>query len=119
MKSKAIRNGLSRRGLLAGGGAALLLLAVGPRPAAAQSLNDLLAQGKLGERWDGLVQARDAAFQAQANRINQERLRIYDQRAKQNNQTVQVVGQIYAREIYDRAAKGTWFLTQAGNWVQK
>jgi len=110
-------NPLSRRTLLAGlAGGALLLLA---RPGLAQSLKDLLASGQLGERFDGFVQARDGGAQGAANDINAKRLGIYQQRASESGQSVEVVGRIYAAELYDKAAPGTWFLLENGSWVQK
>lgn len=108
---------ISRRTLLGGlAGGALLLLA---RPGRAQSLSSLLASGQLGERFDGFVQARDPAAQGAAAEINGKRRDIYQKRASETGQTVEVVGRIYAAELYQKATPGTWFLLENGSWVQK
>ena len=102
--------------------ALLLVLLVGPLtalPAAAGQLDELLASGALGERYDGFVEARDPSVAATAQAINDKRRAVYEQRATETGQTVDVVGRIYAGEIWDRADPGTWFLAEDGSWVQK
>jgi len=113
---------LSRRRLLA----ALSLLAamaVAGRaaPAAAQSLDDFRRQGTIGERYDGLAVLRqpNAAAQAVVDRINAQRSRIYADRAQQQKVPAAQVGKVYAREIFDKAPAGTWFLGEDGRWVRK
>lgn len=109
---------LSRRYFLTlTAGGALALLAASP--VLAQDLNALLASGKLGERYDGFVQARDPAVQSTANQINGKRRELYQKRASETGQTVEVVGKVYAAEIYKKAPAGTWFLLENGSWVQK
>lgn len=107
-----------RRALLAGL-AALPLLALLPRESQAQALNDLLAQGKVGERYDGYLQARDNAAAATVEQVNAKRRELYQKRAAETGQTPDVVGKVYAAEIYKKAAKGTWFLLENGSWIQK
>ncbi len=91
-----------------------------PGAAMAQSLDALRASGALGERYDGLVAVRQPG--AEANRIaaevNAQRQAVYRQRATEQGVAWEVVGRVYARQLFDQAAKGTWFLTERG-WVQK
>jgi hypothetical protein len=111
-------NNLSRRallGLAVALGAATLLPATGR----AASLGEMLGSGKLGERYDGFVQARDPSAQGFAADVNNKRRGIYEKRANETGQTVDVVGRIYAAELYQKAAPGTWFLLENGSWVQK
>jgi uncharacterized protein YdbL (DUF1318 family) len=96
------------------------LFATVAHPVWAQSLEALRMAGALGERYDGLVVVRQAS--AEANRvaaeINAQRQGIYKQRAAEQGVSVDQVGRVYARQIFDQAPKGTWFLTEQG-WVQK
>lgn len=108
----------TRRFLLAALAAAPLLAAL-PGPVHAASLGDLLAQGAIGERYDGYVQARDGSAQGTANDVNSKRRQLYEKRAGETGQTADVVGRIYAAEIYKKAAPGTWFLLEDGRWIQK
>lgn len=93
------------------------LLAVSPATAA--DLGDLLASGAVGERYDGFAEARDPSAAATVKAVNEKRLAIYEKRAKETGQTVDVVGRIYASEIWDAADPGTWFHLEDGSWVQK
>jgi len=108
----------SRRFLLAAL-AATPLLAVLPGPAFAASLKDLLAQGQVGERYDGYVQARDGSAQGTVDEVNGKRRQLYEKRAGETGQTAAIVGKVYAAEIYKKAAPGTWFLLEDGRWIQK
>jgi hypothetical protein len=109
---------LSRRALLGMAvvaGTVALLPAIGH----AASLKDLLASGAVGERWDGFVQSRDGSGQGVVNDVNGKRRGLYEQRAAETGTTVLDVGRIYAAELYQKAASGTWFLLENGSWVQK
>ncbi len=112
------QNTLTRRTLIAALAAAPLLAAV-PRASWAASLNDLLRQGKIGERFDGYVQARDGSAQGTVDQVNAKRRELYQKRAGETGQTADVVGRVYAAEIYKKADPGTWFLLENGQWVQK
>jgi uncharacterized protein len=109
---------LSRRaflGMAVVAGAVTLLPAIGH----AASLKDLLASGAVGERWDGFVQSRDGSGQDVVNNVNNKRMGVYQQRAAETGTSVTDVGRIYAKELYDKAPGGTWFLLENGSWVQK
>src|SRR3546814_10148037 len=56
--------------------AATLVLPLLAGPAAAQSLDELRASGKVGERYDGFAEARDPAVAAQVKEINAKRTAI-------------------------------------------
>ncbi len=86
--------------------------------AAAQTLDNLRANGSVGERYDGLVEARDPAFKDTVAQINEQRLEIYRERAAGQGVSVLQVGQIYAQQIAERAPAGTWFLDKSGRWRQ-
>jgi hypothetical protein len=109
---------LSRRALL---GMAVVAGAVSLLPAIghAASLKDLLASGAVGERYDGFVQSRDGSGQGVVDDVNNKRRSLYQQRASETGTSVQDVGRIYAAELYQKAASGTWFLLENGSWVQK
>lgn len=88
-------------------------------PAMGQSLKSELQNGNVGERWDGYLEARNASAQGLVNNVNAKRRKLYEKRAKELNQSVAVVGQVFAKELYDRARSGTWFKLQNGSWTQK
>ncbi|WP_299618711.1 DUF1318 domain-containing protein [Pelagibius sp.] len=93
----------------------LPLLAV---PAAAQSLDDLRAAGKVGERFDGLAVARDASVADFVEQVNAKRQAIYAEQARKQGVSAQQVGAVYAKEILGQVPDGTWFLTEQGEWRQ-
>jgi hypothetical protein len=95
----------------------VLLLAVGAaQPAAAQSLDSMRASGAVGERYDGLLVARDPGAKGFVDQVNRQRLQIYRDRAAQQGVTPEQVGQVYAQQIIRNAPGGTWFLDRNGNW---
>lgn len=106
--------------------AALLIAAaamLSPLPigaALAQSLDELRASGVVGERFDGLLVARQSgAPQGVIDSVNAKRSTIYADRAKQQGVPPDQVGRVYAQQIMQQAPAGTWFLDEAGNWRQK
>ncbi len=88
-------------------------------PVMAASLKTELANGNVGERWDGYLEARNPSAQGLVNSVNAKRKQLYEKRAKELNQPASVVGTVYAKELYDRAKRGTWFLSKSGAWSQK
>lgn len=104
--------------LLLAVGVVLAPLSVGG--ALAQSLDELRASGVVGERFDGLLVARQGgAPRGVINEVNARRGKIYADRAKQQGVSPDQVGRVYARQIMRQAPAGTWFLDEAGNWRQK
>jgi len=88
-------------------------------PASAQSLDDLRASGAVGERYDGLVEARNPSAAAAVAKINAQRKEIYAQRAASQGVPADQVGRVYAQEILQKAPPGTWFLAPDNTWTQK
>jgi uncharacterized protein YdbL (DUF1318 family) len=99
--------------------AVFVVLALAAPPAGAQSLDALRASGAVGERFDGYAVARNASATATVNSVNAQRRKIYQQRAAATGAPVDEVGKVYAKEIFDKAPRGTWFQQPSGKWVQK
>jgi uncharacterized protein YdbL (DUF1318 family) len=99
--------------------AAVFAVGLWAAPAAAQSLDELRASGAIGERFDGLVEARDAGAAAAVKDINAKRQEIYAQRAAAQGVPADQVGRVYAQEIMQKAPGGTWFLSPDNTWTQK
>jgi len=101
----------------------LSLVAAPLARAAEQVLDDLRASGAVGERYDGLAVVRapgaDASVQTLLESVNAKRRAIYDAQAKKQNAPESEVGKVYAREIFTKAPRGTWFLGEDGKWTQK
>ncbi len=101
----------------------LVVLTMALGPASAQSLDALRAGGAVGERFDGLAVVRDPGASAQiqelVQQINQERQKIYGQRASEQGVPIDDVGRVYAAQILDQAPSGTWVLSASGEWSQK
>lgn len=101
--------------------AAISLAAVlGSGPAMAQSLEAMRSSGAVGERFDGLLVARDgsAATRRFVEGVNAQRLAIYRERAAAQGVPTDQVGRVYALQIRKSAPRGTWFLLDNGNWTQ-
>ena len=108
----------ARRTIIVGLALALLLPAI---PALAGKLEDLRAAGIVGERFDGFAELRKkGASDAKkfVDQLNAKRRKIYEKDAAKGGATVQDVGQIYAKKIIGKAAKGTWFKNANGQWSQ-
>lgn len=110
------RRRFSLLSLLALAAVALPLLAL---PAAAQTLDELRAAGKIGERYDGYAVARDAAFADMVKDINAKRREIYEAQAKKQGVAADQVGIVYAGELLEKLPAGTWFLTPDNEWRRK
>src|SRR3546814_7894273 len=87
--------------------AATLVLPLLAGPAAAQSLDELRASGKVGERYDGFAEARDPAVAAQVKEINAKRTAIYQQQADKEGVPLAEVGKVYAIGIVKQVPAGT------------
>ena len=103
--------------------AVVLAVAMAAGPAWAQSLDALRASGVVGERFDGFAELRDAgasqSVRSLVNQVNQKRRQIYVKDAAQQGVPVGQVGRVYAKQIMQRAPKGTWFLGESGRWTRK
>ncbi len=109
-----------RRTFLMLAAALALTVAMGGSPAMAQSLDALRSSGAVGERFDGLVVARDggSATAKFVEGVNAQRLNIYRERAAAQGVSLEQVGRVYAQQIRKSAPRGTWFLQDNGNWTQ-
>jgi len=111
---------LTRRRFIASLSVFALGSAAAARPLAAQDkLDALRASGAVGESYDGYVVDRDGKNAALVTSINNKRRAIYEKKAKNQGVAVEAVGQVYAQQILKKAPKGTWFLNQQKQWVQK
>lgn len=98
---------------------AALVLPLLNGPVSAQSLDELRASGKVGERYDGFAVARDSSAADIVAEVNAKRRKIYEDRAAKQGVSVEVVGAVYAKEIVDQVPDGTWVLTADGEWRRK
>jgi uncharacterized protein YdbL (DUF1318 family) len=101
----------------------LFAVTLGALPAAAQTLDQLRSSGAVGERYDGLAVLRDtgasAKVRAMVADVNAQRQKIYAKRAAEQGVPADQVGRVYAKEIFQKAPKGTWFLGEDGRWTKK
>ena len=92
-------------------------------PAMAQSLDKLRKSGVIGEKFNGLAVVRDKGASAQVrttvSNVNKKRRKIYAKRAAEQGVAADQVGRVYAKQIFQKAPKGTWFLGENGRWTQK
>ncbi len=107
----------SRRYFLTAVAAASLLPAM--TALAADDLNALRRAGAVGERYDGFLVARDGGARATVDSINAQRRKIYEKRAKDAGVALEQIGRVYAEQIMKDAPRGTYFLQESGQWVQK
>ena len=87
--------------------------------AQAQSLDALRASGAVGESSSGFLVARDASAKSYVNKVNAQRRKIYAQRATDQGIAADQVGRVYAQEIMQNVAPGTWLQKPDGTWIQK
>jgi hypothetical protein len=81
------------------------------------------AAGQVGERYDGYAVLRDAnapaAVKSLVSQTNAQRKALYEKRAKEDKVPVEAIGKIYAQQIINSAPKGTYFLSQSGQWTRR
>jgi len=80
----------------------------------------LRSSGAVGERFDGLLVARENTADTRqfVEGVNAQRLKIYRERAASQGVSTEQVGRVYARQIQQSAPRGTWFLQDNGTWTQ-
>ncbi len=98
---------------------ALAVFAMMGGAAQAQSLDALRASGAVGESSSGFLVARDASAKSYVNKVNAQRRKIYAQRATAQGIAADQVGRVYAQEIMQDVAPGSWLQKPDGTWVQK
>ena len=97
---------------------AVFLLAGGVT-AWAGSLQDLRASGAIGESASGYAVARDPSVTAEVASINEKRKAIYGEKAATQGVSIEQVGKVYAKEIFEKVPAGTWLQNEQGQWLKK
>ncbi|MCK6788659.1 YdbL family protein [Enterobacter roggenkampii] len=101
---------------------ALILLALGMNAqAAALTLNDARAQGRVGETLSGYLAPiqQDAETLALVNRINAARTENYQKLADSNNLPVDEVAKMAGQKLVARAQPGEYVKGINGKWLKK
>ncbi|BBT45022.1 hypothetical protein WP8W18C04_21800 [Enterobacter cloacae] len=101
---------------------ALILLALGMNvQAAALTLNDARAQGRVGETLSGYLAPiqQDAETLALVNRINAARAENYQKLADSNNLPVDEVAKMAGQKLVARAQPGEYVKGINGKWIKK
>ncbi|MCO4128445.1 YdbL family protein [Enterobacter kobei] len=101
---------------------ALILLALGMNAqAAALTLNDARAQGRVGETLSGYIAPiqQDAETLALVNRINVARTESYQKLADSNNLPVDEVAKMAGQKLVARAQPGEYVKGINGKWLKK
>lgn len=101
---------------------ALILLALGMNvQAAALTLNDARAQGRVGETLSGYLAPiqQDTETLALVNRINAARTENYQKLADSNNLPVDEVAKMAGQKLVARAQPGEYVKGINGKWLKK
>jgi uncharacterized protein YdbL (DUF1318 family) len=98
---------------------ALAVLCLALPAGAADDWKALRASGALGERYDGMLVARDPSAEAVARPINAARRDLYAKRAAESGAPIEQVGRIYFKENLSKLPAGTWLLLEDGTWKRK
>ncbi len=96
-----------------------LLLVLLSFPAMAMDLQGARAQGLVGEKLDGYVQAIDGSAQALADEVNGKRKAEYARISAENGQPVSVVAKIAAEQIIANLPSGAKYQGVDGSWKTK
>jgi uncharacterized protein len=102
---------------------ALAAFAFAPPASAGDPVIDAaIAAGEVGERIDGylgVVGTADAATVRKVQDINNRRRAVYEQTAKDNNTTVQIVAQLAGEKQIAKLEAGQFYLDASGVWQRK
>jgi uncharacterized protein YdbL (DUF1318 family) len=97
----------------------VVFLLAGGITAWAASLQDLRASGALGESASGYAVARDPSATAEVASINEKRKAVYAEKAAAQGVSIDQVGKVYAKEIFNKVPAGTWLQNEQGEWFRK
>ena len=97
----------------------VVFLLAGGMTAWAASLQDLRASGALGESASGYAVARDPGAKAEVASINEKRKAVYAEKAAAQGVSIDQVGKVYAKEIFNKVPAGTWLQNEQGEWFRK
>ncbi|MBI1401214.1 YdbL family protein [Hyphomonas sp.] len=102
---------------------ALAAFAFAPPASAGDPVIDAaIAAGEVGERIDGylgVVGTADAATVRKVQDINNRRRAVYEQTAKDNNTTVQIVAQLAGEKQIAKLEAGQFYMDASGVWQRK
>ncbi|MFN3911891.1 YdbL family protein [Hyphomonas sp.] len=102
---------------------ALAAFAFAPPAAAGDPVIDAaISAGEVGERIDGylgVVGTADAATVRKVQDINNRRRAVYEQTAKDNGTTVQIVAQLAGEKQIAKLAAGQFYMDELGAWQRK
>jgi len=85
------------------------------------TIDDLKAQGAIGENNRGLLEVRSGGGNASSvvSAENRDRETVYSEIAKKNNTSAEQVGRARARRIAANSAPGVWLQRDNGEWYRK
>jgi uncharacterized protein len=102
---------------------ALAAFAFAPTASAGDPVIDAaISSGTVGERIDGylgVVGTADATTVRKVQDINNRRRAVYEQTAKDNNTTVQIVAQLAGEKQIAKLSPGQFYMDDSGVWQSK
>ncbi len=95
-----------------------LVFVVMASPVFAMSLHEARASGAVGEKMDGYVTAlkNSPDVNALVQEVNQKRRQEYERISQENNQPVDVVGKLAAKQIVNNLQSGERYQADDGSW---
>lgn len=102
---------------------ALAAFAFAPTASAGDPVIDAaISSGTVGERIDGylgVVGTADATTVRKVQDINNRRRGVYEQTARDNNTTVQIVAQLAGEKLIAKLEPGQFYMDDSGVWQRK
>jgi len=102
---------------------ALAAFAFAPSASAGDPVIDAaISSGTVGERIDGylgVVGTAETAVVRKVQDINNRRRAVYEQTARDNNTTVQIVAQLAGEKQIARLQPGQFYMDETGTWKSK
>ena len=102
---------------------ALAAFAFAPTASAGDPVIDAaISSGTVGERIDGylgVVGTADATTVRKVQDINNRRRGVYEQTARDNNTTVQIVAQLAGEKLIAKLEPGQFYMDDSGVWQSK
>ncbi len=102
---------------------ALAAFAFAPSASAGDPVIDAaIAAGEVGERIDGylgVVGTADVTIVRKVQDINNRRRSVYEQTAKENGTTIQIVAQLAGEKQIAKLETGQFYMDDSGTWQRK
>ncbi len=103
---------------------ALVALAFAPSASAGDpQIDAAISSGEIGERIDGylgvVTASPDPSLVRKVQDINNRRRAVYEQTARDNNTTVQIVAQLTGEKQIAKLEAGQYYMDASGSWKQK